>query len=54
MANTPDLGDLVICLLAGTLAGLREHLADDGYPKASEFVGDLTELCDTYLLEVGS
>ena len=35
---SPDLGDLVICLLAGTLAGLREHLADDGFSKASELV----------------
>jgi hypothetical protein len=28
--KAPDLGDLVIVLLAGTLAGLRDRLEDDG------------------------
>lgn len=50
----PDLGDVVIVLLAGTLAGLRDRLADDGFPKASELVAEMTELCDDYLAEVGS
>ena len=50
----PDLGDLVIALLAGTLAGLRDRLADDGFAKASEFVSELTDRCDGYLEEVAS
>lgn len=52
--TTPDLGDLVIVLLAGTLAGLRDRLEDDGFLPASELVSELTERCDTYLQEVGS
>lgn len=51
--TAPDLGDLVIVLLAGTLAGLRDRLAADGFEQASELVSDLTERCDTYLEEVG-
>jgi len=53
-ATTPDLGDLVIVLLAGTLAGLRDRLEDDGFTSASELVAALTERCDSYLEEVGS
>ena len=45
----PDLGDLIIVLLASTLAGLRDRLARDGFSNASEFVGDLTDRCDAYL-----
>lgn len=52
--TTPDLGDLVIVLLAGTLAGLRDRLDDDGFAQASELVAELTERCDSYLQEVGS
>ncbi len=52
--TTPDLGDLVIVLLASTLAGLRDRLADDGFDKASELTAELTARCDTYLVEVGS
>ena len=37
---TADLGDLVIVLLASTLAGLRDRLADDNFTKASELVAD--------------
>lgn len=51
--TTPDLGDLVIVLLAGTLAGLRDRLDDDGFAPASELVAELTERCDSYLQEVG-
>ena len=50
--NTPGLGDLVIVLLASTLAGLRDRLAGDGFEDASEFVAGLTERCDSYLSEV--
>lgn len=45
----PNLGDLVIVLLASTLAGLRDRLEGDGYQDASEFVAKLTEQADDYL-----
>ena len=45
----PDLGDLVIALLASTLAGLRDRLAHDGFDPAAELVADLVELADDYL-----
>ena len=51
---TPDLGDLVIVLLASTLAGLRDRLEADGFKGASDFVAGLTDTCDSYLQEVGS
>lgn len=51
--HTADLGDLVIVLLASTLAGLRDRLRQDGFGDASEFVGYLTDSCDTWLQEVG-
>jgi hypothetical protein len=41
--TSPDLGDLVVVLLAGMLAGLRDRLQDDGFPQASELVADLTQ-----------
>lgn len=47
-----DLGDLVILLLAGTLAGLRDRLEADGFGNASELVAELTERCDSYIEEV--
>lgn len=50
--NEPDLGDLVILLLASTLAGLRDRLTADNFSEASELVADLTERCDTYLEEI--
>jgi hypothetical protein len=54
METSFNLGDLVIVLLASTLAGLRDRLEDDGFAPASEFVAELTERCDSYLAEVGS
>lgn len=50
--NEPDLGDLVITLLAGTLAGLRERLQDDGFDRAAALVAELTQRCDRYVEEV--
>ena len=47
--STPVLGDLVIVLLAGTLAGLRDRLAQDGFPKAADLVARLVEEADGYL-----
>ena len=48
---SPDLGDLVIVLLASTLAGLRDSLKLDGFYEASGFVSELTDRCDSYLSE---
>jgi hypothetical protein len=50
--SAPDLGDLVIVLLASTLAGLRDRLADDGFEAAADVVGDLVELTDDYITNV--
>ena len=50
--RTPDLGDLVVVLLAGTLAGLRDRLAEDGSGLASELVADLVDVADGYLTDV--
>lgn len=47
--GTPDLGDLVIVLLAGTLAGLRDRLVQDGFPRAAELVACLVEEADGYI-----
>ncbi len=47
-----DLGDLVVVLLAATLAGLRDRLAADGLDGAAELASDLTARCDDYLQEV--
>lgn len=48
----PDLGDLVIVLLAGSLAGLRDRLYQDGFEAAAELVTDLVEVTDDYLIQV--
>jgi hypothetical protein len=45
----PDLGDLVVVLLGGTLAGLRDRLYDDGFERAGGLVDDLVEMTDGYL-----
>ena len=50
----PDLGDLVIVLLAGTLAGLRDRLAQDGFPKAADLVARLVHHADEYLTSIES
>jgi hypothetical protein len=50
----PDLGDLVVVLLAGTLAGLRDRLAQDGFDPAAELVADLVEITDDYLTRVAA
>lgn len=53
-ARTPDLGDLVVVLLAGTLAGLRDRLLEDGFDPAAELVADLVEMTDDYLTHVAA
>jgi hypothetical protein len=45
----PDLGDLVLVLLAGTLAGLRDHLVADGFEEAADVVAILLDITDDYL-----
>lgn len=54
LSEEADLGDFVVMLLAGTLAGLRERLAADGFEEAAKLVGSLTDRGDDYLVEVGS
>ena len=48
----PDLGDIVILFLAGTLSGLRDRLEADGFERAAGVVEDLVEGADRYLIEV--
>ena len=50
--TSPDLGDLVIVLLAGTLATLRDRLWDAGFPVAADAVADLVFRCDKHVGEV--
>ena len=50
--TAPDLGDVVIVLLAGTLAGLRDRLADDGFTDAADLVGDLVDAADHYVAAI--
>lgn len=50
--HEPDLGDLVVVLLAGTLAGLRDRLNRDGFPKAAGLVAELSRCCDGYIEEI--
>ncbi len=49
-----ELGDLVVVLLASTLAGLRDRLFADGFEDAGELVADLVELADGYLTEASA
>lgn len=48
----PDLGDLVVMLLASTLAGLADRLAADGFAVAADLVTELVEVVDGYLVAV--
>jgi hypothetical protein len=48
-AGAANLGDFVVVLLAGTLAGLRDRLAADGFERAAELVADLVDVIDAYL-----
>ena len=51
-APPADLGDIVVLLLAGTLAGLRDRLDADGFTRAAKVVASLVESADEYLTEV--
>lgn len=46
----PDLGDLIVVLLAGSLAGLRDRLHLDGFHEAADLMADLVEAADDYLI----
>lgn len=45
----PDVGDLIVVLLASTLCGLRDRLHEDGFESASDLVADLVEIVDDYV-----
>jgi hypothetical protein len=47
--GTSDLGHIVLLLLAGTLSGLRDRLALDGFRREADLVGDLVEITDLWL-----
>jgi hypothetical protein len=49
-----DLGDLILILLAGTLSGLHDRLAQDGFETAADLVGDLVEVVDGHLIRLGA
>jgi hypothetical protein len=51
LEGEPLLGDLVVLLLAGTLSGLRDRLAHDGFERHAELVGDLVDVVDDYLFQ---
>lgn len=44
-----NLGDLVLVLLAGNLAALRDRLASDGFEGAADVVADLVDIVDDYV-----
>jgi hypothetical protein len=50
--HVPDLGDLVLLFLAGSLAGLRDRLSADGYDSAAEVVADLVDIADDHLTRI--
>ena len=48
--EAPDLGYLVVVLLAGSLAGLLDYLAAEGFDDAADLVADLVDVVDDYIL----
>jgi hypothetical protein len=47
-----DTGELIMILLAGTLANLRDRLDADGYDRPARVVADLVDITDDYLERV--
>jgi hypothetical protein len=43
------MGDLIIVLLAGTLASLRDRMWADGYDQPARVLADLVEITDDYI-----
>jgi hypothetical protein len=52
--GAPDLGDLVVALVAASLAGLSERLLEDGFARSAQVIDDLIELADGYLSRIGA
>ena len=50
MSSAPDLGDLIVVLLASSMAGLRDRLYYDGFEPAADLIADLVEAADDYLM----
>jgi hypothetical protein len=48
-AHQPDMGDLIVVLLASSLAALRDRLAEDGFEDAAVLVADLVDIADGYI-----
>ena len=49
-----DLGDIVIVLLASTLAGLRDRLFEDKFESAADLVADLVDIVDDYITRMAA
>jgi hypothetical protein len=47
--GAPDMGDLIVVLLASSLAALRDRLAEDGFNPAALLVADLVDIADEYI-----
>lgn len=52
--HVPDLGDLVVALLASTLSGLRDRLVEDGFERAADLLADLVDVTDDYLSRIAA
>ena len=44
-----QMGELIMVLLACTLANLRDRLSSDGYDQVSAVVADLVEITNDYI-----
>ncbi|MFN2595479.1 MAG: hypothetical protein ABR579_11400 [Actinomycetota bacterium] len=52
VGQATNLGDIIVMLLASTLAGLADRLADDGFAAPADLVTELVEVIDGYLVAV--
>jgi hypothetical protein len=43
------MGDLIVVLLASSLAALRDRLAQDGFEDSALLVADLVDIADDYI-----
>ncbi len=46
---SPDMGDLIVVLLASSLSALRDRLAQDGFEDSAQLVADLVDIADEYI-----
>ena len=51
-AAETDLGDIIVALLGGIIAGLADKLEATGFVAAAEVMTDLTEITDDYLMRL--